>query len=193
MKFIKEKKGVIISSIIMIIAGITLLFYPEMTTNTLAYCIAAVFVVMGIVNIVGYLKNSKDEINSYPYGIVVGGILIIFAILIGRVLLSLIPIILGFIVLYSGLMKLQQGIELVRGQYDGWAPIMIMSGINIVLGCLAIFNPFDTVNFLLRIVGVGLLVGGCTDLVSSGYVMNKTGGDSKNEIVVQGIDVEDKE
>lgn len=183
MNFIKEKKGTILRSIILIVGGITLLLYPEMATNTLAYCIALVFIVMGVINVIGFIKNAKGTGEGYSYGLVVGVMLIVFAALISRILISLIPIILGFIVLFSGLMKLQQVFLLTNNKVDGWIPIAVMAGINIVVGCLAVFNPFDTVNLLLRIVGAGLLFGGVTDLISSGYVSKKIKTEDGHEVI----------
>lgn len=174
-------KSMILRSIILIIAGITLLIYPEMTTNTIAYIIAFVFIIAGVVNIVGYFKDSS-ETGGYKYGLILGIILIVFAALISKILISLIPIILGFIVLFSGLVKLQQAVELLRAKFDGWMPIMIMAVVNILVGCLAIFNPFKTVNFLLRLVGAGLLFGGITDLISTGYISSKTKKSDKDII-----------
>ncbi|MBE5945258.1 MAG: DUF308 domain-containing protein [Lachnospiraceae bacterium] len=183
MSFIKEQKGTVIRSIILIIAGVVLLFYPEMASNTLAYGIAFVFIVMGIVNIVGYFRQSDKALGGYDYGLVIGILLIVFALLISKVLISLIPIILGFIVLFSGLMKLQQMCELLRHEVEGWIPVAVMAGVNIIAGCLAIFNPFKTVNLLLRIVGVGLLFGGITDLIASGYVSKKIKTEDGHEII----------
>lgn len=183
MNLLKDKKGTILRSIILIVGGVTLLLYPEMATNTLAYIIALVFVVMGVINIIGFFRNDKGDEGGYSYGLVVGGLLIIFAALISKILISLIPIILGFIVLFSGLIKLQQVFQLTRHKVDGWVPIAVMAGINIVVGCLAIFNPFSTVNLLLRIVGAGLLFGGITDLISSGYVSKKIKTEDGHEVI----------
>ena len=58
MGLLNDKKGTILRSIILIVGGFTLLLYPEMATNTLAYIISLVFVVMGVVNIVGYFRKA---------------------------------------------------------------------------------------------------------------------------------------
>lgn len=178
----KIKKELVLRSILMIVAGITLLIYPEMTTNTIAYIIAVAFIVLGIINIVGYFRGEKSGSKSYKYGLVIGVLLIVFAALLSKLLISLIPVVLGIIVLISGLLKLQQAVELLQAKLDGWKPIMIFAAINIIVGCLAIFNPFKTANFLLRIVGAGLLFGGITDLISSGYVSSKLKKADKNII-----------
>lgn len=177
MKVINElKKGVILRSLVMIAAGITLLLYPEMTSNTIAYIIAIVFVIIGIINIVGYFKSStktEDGLKSYSSGLIIGILCIVFAALMSRILISIIPVVLGLIVLVSGLMKLQQAVEIIRAGYNGWMGIMIMAVITILVGALAVFNPFKTINLLLRIIGAGLLFGGITDLISTGYMSKK--------------------
>lgn len=177
MRFFDElKKGIILRSIVMAVAGITLLLYPEMTQNTIAYIIAVVFVINGIIHIIGYFRNaskSEDGFNSYSSGLVVGILCIVFAALISKVLIRIIPIVLGLIVLFSGLVKLQQAVEIIRMKREGWIGIMIMSVITIIVGLLAVFNPFKTGSLLLRIIGAGLLFGGITDLISTGYISKK--------------------
>lgn len=177
MKFFDElKKGIVLRSIVMAAVGIMLLLYPEMAQNTIAYIIAAVFVINGIIHIVGYFRNTsktEDGLNSYSSGLVVGILCIVFAVLISKVLIRIIPIVLGLIVLFSGLVKLQQAVEIIRMKRDGWMGIMIMSVITIIAGLLAVFNPFKTGSLLLRIIGAGLLFGGITDLISTGYMSKK--------------------
>lgn len=179
--FNQLNKQNILKSLIMIVAGVTLLLYPQMATNTIAYIIAAIFIINGVIHIVGYFRGpvhgteSEDGLKSYSGGLVIGILSIIFAGLIGWVFVSIIPIILGIIVLISGLIKLEQAVELLRAKEDGWIVILIMAGINIVVGALALFNPFDTANLLVRIIGIGLLFGGVTDLIATGYISKKLG------------------
>ena len=174
--FTKFKSEMFFRSIVMIIAGIILLLFPATTQNTIAYVISVVLVINGIIKIIGYFRGSGENsegLNEYSSGLVVGILYIVFAALVSKILISIIPIILGIFVLASGLIKLDQGIQLIRANRGNAVGVMVMAGITIVAGILAIFNPFSTGNILLRVIGAGLLFGGITDLISTGYVSSK--------------------
>jgi uncharacterized membrane protein HdeD (DUF308 family) len=80
---------------------------------------------------------------------------------------------LGIVILINGIVKLQQVAELVRMNEGGWLFIAILAAVNIIIGIVAILNPFDTANLLIRVIGIGLLYGGITDLIAGGYVSGR--------------------
>ncbi len=180
--FTKFRTEMVFRSIVMIIAGIVLVIFPSATQNTLAYAIAIVLVICGLLRILRYcgvIGRSKADsdlgLNEYasPMDLITGILMIIFAALVAKVLISFIPVVLGIVVLISGLIKLEQAIQLCRSHKGNWIGVLIMSAITIVVGLLAVFNPFETGNVLLRVIGVGLAFGGVTDLIATGYVSNK--------------------
>lgn len=172
-------KQEMVKSILLIVVGLLLLFKPGMATKTIAYVIAAVFIINGIVHILGYVKGMSggvtDGLNTYSGmgGLVFGILSIVFAVLIGWVFVSFIPIMLGIVILINGIIKLQQVAELVRMNEGGWLFIAILAAVNIIIGIVAILNPFDTANLLVRVIGIGLLYGGITDLIAGGYVSGR--------------------
>lgn len=174
--FKKLKTEMVFRSVVMIIAGIVLFLFPSTTQNTIANVIAIVLVINGIIKIVGYFRAGRaggDGLNEYSSGLITGILSIVFAVLVSKVLISIIPIILGLFVLISGLIKLEQGIQLIRSKRGNSIWVMILAAITIVVGVLAIFNPFRTGNILLQVIGAGLLFGGVTDLITTGYVARK--------------------
>lgn len=179
--FTKFKTEMVFRSIVMIIAGVVLVIFPSATQNTIAYVISIVLVICGLLRILRYCgvighskRTSEYGLNEYasPMDLVTGILMIIFAALVAKVLISFIPVVLGIVVLISGLVKLEQAIELCRSHRGNWIGIMIMAAITIVVGLLAVFNPFETGNILLRVIGIGLAFGGITDLISTGYMSN---------------------
>lgn len=180
--FTKFRTEMVFRSVVMIIAGVVLVIFPSATQNTIAYAIAIVLVICGLLRILRYCgvfgrskNNSEYGLNEYasPMDLVTGILMIVFAALVAKVLISFIPVVLGIVVLISGLIKLEQAIELLRSHRGNWIGVLIMSAITIVVGLLAVFNPFETGNILLRVIGIGLAFGGITDLIATGYVSNK--------------------
>lgn len=180
--FTKFRTEMVFRSIVMIIAGVVLVIFPSATQNTIAYAIAIVLVICGLLRILRYcgvIGRSKNDtaygLNEYasPMDLVTGILMIVFAALVAKVLISFIPVVLGIVVLISGLIKLEQAIELCRSHRGNWIGVLIMAAVTIIVGLLAVFNPFETGNILLRVIGIGLAFGGITDLIATGYVSNK--------------------
>lgn len=179
--FKKFKSDMVLGSIAMIIAGIVLIIFPSQTQSTIAYIISGVLVVCGVLRILRYfgvLGKGTSEVNGLkayasPMDLVTGILLIVFAALVAKVLIAFIPIVLGIVVLISGLIKLEQAVELIRSGNGSWIGIMILAVITIVVGLLAVFNPFATNNILLQVIGAGLTFGGITDLIATGYMAAK--------------------
>lgn len=179
--FRKFKTEMVFRSVVMIIAGIILIMFPAATQKTIAYVIAGALAVYGILRILRYfgiIGNRESEIGGLKeyassMDLVTGILLIVFAALVAKVLIAFIPVVLGIVVLFSGLVKLEQAVELIRSQRGNWLGIMILAVVTIIVGVLSIFNPFATNNILLQVIGAGLAFGGITDLIATGYVSGK--------------------
>jgi uncharacterized membrane protein HdeD (DUF308 family) len=172
-------KQEMVKSVLLVVLGLLLLFKPGMATKTIAYVIAAIFIINGIIHIVGYIRGSSGEMSdgTKTYagvgGLVIGVLSIVFAFMIGWVFVSFIPIMLGIVILINGIVKMNQVMELVKMNEGGWLFIAILAVVNIAIGVVAILNPFDTANLLIRVIGIGFLYGGITDLIAGGYVSGK--------------------
>ena len=74
-----------------------------------------------------------------------------------EVVVSIIPIILGVVILFSGFSKLQQAVDLARMKARRWTTVLATACLNLILGGVIIFNPFSPALTFLRFVGIGLL------------------------------------
>lgn len=174
--FQRVKNGIMISGVFLILAGLVLLFFPEATTKTIAYMSAALLLLMGVAQIIGYFRNEPG-MGRYSGGMVLGIFLIVIGLLIyykSETVISIIPVILGVIIVISGVAKLQQAIDLARMRMSRWSTVLVIALLNIVLGGVIIFNPFSTVMTLLRFVGIGLIYSGLSDIISTLYVSHRT-------------------
>lgn len=171
-KIIDFKKGYILPAIIYIIAGLILLVCPEITTKTIAYAVAVIFLVTGVVEIISYLRSEPD-LASTSTGFVNGVLVSFFGVVIfikSEVVIGIIPVVLGFLIIVSGTLKLQHAINLYRIKMTGYKSICIVGLINIIIGIVTVFNPFKTIMVLMRVMGIGLILSGITDLISSIYM-----------------------
>lgn len=186
----KLKNASILYGLVLIMAGLILAFFPEITAKTIAYTIGIVAIVLGVFYIIRYF-NTKPGYIGENRGLVSGFVIIIFGILIfvkSEMIISIIPIILGFIVTTSGLNTLQQGIDLARVNGNGWGAVILMAVINIVVGVVALCNPFSTATLLIRIIGIGMVYSGITDILISLYLSKQIKKYYRNEEEYEGAE-----
>ena len=110
--------------------------------------------------------------NEFVFGIlgIVLGAVVLYKV---EIVISLIPFILGVLVLCSGCSKLQDAIDLKRLDYGSWLGLLIVAAINIILGVVLIYNPFKAAILLFRVLGVVLILSGAGDCFSTIYFARK--------------------
>ena len=165
----------ILTGVLYILLGIVALVVPETMQKTLGYVIGIVLIVAGLISIICYLlRDAKENYyhNEFVFGLVgmVLGAAVLYKV---EVIISLIPFILGILVLFSGCSKLQDAIDLKRLGYSSWAGMLVMAAINIILGIVLICNPFKAAIVLFRVLGVGLIISGVSDCFSTIYFARK--------------------
>ena len=176
MKMLKELKWeAILTGVLYILLGIVALLIPETMQKTLGYLIGIVLIVAGAVSIICYLlRDARDNYyhNEFVFGLVgiVLGVAVLYKV---EVIISLIPFILGILVLFSGCSKLQDAIDLKRLSYGSWVGMLVVAVINIILGVVLICNPFQAAILLFRVLGVGLILSGASDCFSTIYFARK--------------------
>ena len=170
MKTLKKIKwNVIISSVIYVALGVILLLWPEKMARNICYVIGVIAVAVGIVNLIDYIRKDYP-VDAYRYNLVYGLVSILFGVFVFvkvDTVVSIIPFLLGFAVTISGLLKLQNAVDLVRMKYKGWGAVMIVSVLNIAFGVVLIMNPFDSAMVLFICIGIGMIYSGVSDLIAT--------------------------
>ncbi len=165
-KFLKSS---LISAIGLAILGILLVFESELTIVSISYVIGAILVAIGTIAILNFVndmkKNVKNELNIvYGIGMVVLGIIVISN---PKGVASIIPFILGVLIIINSAAKLQYSLELKKDNNKLWNSTMIMALITLLCGILLVFNPFSGAEFITKVVGVLLFIYAVTDIISS--------------------------
>ena len=189
MKMLKELKWeAILTGVLYILLGIVALVIPETMQKTLGYLIGIVLIVAGLISIICYLLRDARENyyhNEFVFGLIgmVLGAAVLYKV---EVIISLIPFILGILVLFSGCSKLQDAIDLKRLSYGSWAGMLVVAVINIILGIILICNPFKAAIVLFRVLGVGLILSGASDCFSTIYFAEKLRRFKQEQEAVEG-------
>ncbi len=187
-------KSSIVSSILLLILGILLVFESEATIFTISYIVGAILICAGAYALIRFFTNSRKNYISIMgldvlYGIVtiiLGGLIIKNPGAIG----SLLPIVLGIAIVVSSANKIQYAFSLKNSDNDLWKTTMIISLIGTICGVILLFNPFAGAVLIMRIVGIFIIVYAILDAIST-FIIKKNVEEFKNAIDSETIVVEE--
>ncbi len=162
----KIRWDMITTSVICILLGAVLIFFPKAVNEMIAYVIAAAMFVISIIEFYNYFKkNVKTDFyrNDLVYAVVT---LVIGIVMLAKrdAIISLIPMVLGALIIISGVKKLQNALDLIRLEMNGWKSVLALSVINIIFGIVMVVCAFQTATAITILIGVGLVYSGITDL-----------------------------
>lgn len=184
MKLLKQLRwGLIVLALAFISLGIILIIYPTEVMRTACYTIAALLIVVGVISLINYLRKDITGL-IYRYDLVVGlscilgGILIIIKI---DDLTKLIPVVLGFLVTISGILKMQNSVDMLRLGNGVWHVAFGMAIVNIIFGIVLLINPFSA-ELLILLMGISLIYSGVTDLFVTIAISRKL-AEAKDELM----------
>ena len=193
MSLLKQLKwNLILLAVIFIALGIVLILWPGATMKTICYLLAAMLLALGVASLINYLRKDISGI-IYRYDLVVGlcailgGILVVVKV---DKLTDLIPAVLGFLVTMSGILKMQNSVDMLRLGHGTWHVAFAMAIVNIVAGIVLLMNPFEAAQILIMCIGIALVYSGITDLYVTISISRRL-SKIKTEIVVAEDDSEE--
>lgn len=161
--FRKIRYSLVFVAVCCIGLGIALLLAPEQVLTIGCKVIGGVFIFSGIVGILSCIKERAVLVFSLFFSIIsISAGVFIFTD--PKAISSILPVIVGAILLLDGLFNVRHGIGLRHiGVSSG--SVLIMGIITVVLGALVIFNPYTTATLSVRLIGIALIYNGISDLV----------------------------
>lgn len=167
-------------ALLYVAAGLLLICYPKATTNQICTIIGVSIIVIGILNIIRYFLFTLEQRifrNDFLIGLLfvsIGCIALAFK----TVFLQFVYIALALVIMYSGFVKIQDGIDSAHLGGKTASLYFILAAISVVLGLVVLFNSYIFTNVesqisLHRLIGVGLTYSGLSDLFSSLYLSSK--------------------
>ena len=172
--FEKIRKDVVWSSIAYLILGFILLIKPGTALVTIVHILAIVAAVIGVVSLVSYFRDKYSVGNG---GVVKGIVYFVIAAFLyfgAGFIISIVPFILGILIVISGIVKLQEALDMMKYKADGSVTVLIIAILSLVFGILILINPFGTAELLFRIIGIALIYNGVSDLLTVFYFSKKT-------------------
>ena len=163
-KFKSMYRMSVVFSIVLFLLGVFLLVQPETTLNVVSYTIGTFLIVWGIIPVLTFLSN-KDNNKYLEVSFIIG----VFALIIGivimlnpKLIVSIIPFVIGVWMVINGITKLSYSLSLNK-ENDARNSI-ILSILILVCGIILVFNPFSGAVVLTQVIGISVIMYALIDL-----------------------------
>lgn len=164
----------IVTSIFTVIAGVLLLFLPNVTNKVVGIIAGVIFLIAGINSIYKYFHREGAKLYNLNliFGVlysILGVVIIIYPFTV----VEFVTVCLGLYMIINGASKVNYALWLKRGNEESWL-ITLATGILVaVVGVLVIFNPFASLT-LTKLAGAFLIITGILDLMDTILFKNRS-------------------
>lgn len=161
------KRSYLVISICAVLLGLLLLLLPGPTLATAGICTGVCFIVYGVTKLFEVTRFRNHFANYWLQCVlaflpIVFGVIFLFKPLAAT---SILPLILGVFLAVYGIMGLKTSVKLKKFGLDSWWFNLITAVLTILLGALAIFNPFATAAAMVMMMGAILFTLGVFHVV----------------------------
>ncbi len=148
--------------------GLMLLINPKSFTTVILKFFGILFLVIGVIYLVGYLKDRMSYNTVTPIAMTV--LLILGAVLTFGTnfifgIVSFVAIIYGAVMIVYGIFKAQYYFQCKKSNAKISVMALASAIVSVILGIIVIFNPFGTQMAILRAVGITLIVEAIVDII----------------------------
>ena len=162
-------KSSIITSLVLLVIGLLLLFKSNDTIIALSYILGTMIIIIGIVAIFNFFKessvNSFNDLNiAYGFVSIILGVLIVMN---PTAIATFIPFIVGIVILVNSALKLSYSMEAKNEGNEIWKSSLAVALISAACGILILFNPFQTSVAVFKIVGAFISIYAVLDTMTN--------------------------
>ena len=187
------KFNFVVAAILYLALGVVLLVWPDTTSNLICYAIGGVLLLYGVVGIISFLI-SREKTAALALQLIVGVVaaaLGVFFLTQPRLILSILPVLMGLFIIIVSLLSIKRAFEMRGYRYERWWAAFLLALIAIALGLLVLFHPYMTAQTVVMVIGIVFLYVGVCDLWAIWKVSRAAKEFKKNfPIEVDPIDIE---
>lgn len=160
----KSAWGSIAESLALVILGLLFVILPDTMVKILAYIVGAFFIIKGGYQIVLYYseKGQKDFFNNGLLAGVVSVLVGIAALIIGEDIAKVFRVIIGIIIIYESLVRINTAVKLSNVGVSAWKYVLVLALIMLVLGIFVTFNSgaiVSVIGWLMILTGIIGIIG----------------------------------
>ena len=167
----------VVEAVLLLAAGILLVVFPQASASIVCTILGLGGIFFGLAEVILFFTQDMMSLmdkDSFVTGMtsVLIGCLILFK---KDLVMDLIPVILGLLILMSGLVKIQNAIVAKRIHYTASMSYLILGVICIVLGAIVMFglSGQTAARTLFTIIGIFLIFAGASDLYVTLFLSGK--------------------
>ncbi len=188
------KANYTISAVLCALLGLVLVIWPGTTSQIICMLLGGVLLAYGMIQIAIYLFNRERTIISQ--GMMLLGIVFavvgLWILLKPEMIIMAVPVIVGVLIVIHGVHNIVQAIALKKDGYENWWVAFLLGVFTVLFGGVLIYNPFEAVELVVRIIGIFLIYDGVSDIWILSRVF-KVKRDKERIIDAQFVDLDEED
>ena len=157
------KADYLLSSLLCILLGIVFIVWKDGVIDVMGSVFAIVLILIGAVYLGSFFLNLVTNGVSVLMGIIILAVGIWFLIQ-PSVIVSLIPIVIGVVLLFHGARALKETFDAKKYGYNSWGVSFILAMLSLVCGLICIFDAFGVMEKAIIVVGIILVFNGLSNI-----------------------------
>lgn len=161
----------ILWDIISIVIGVVLILFPGEAMDLSLKVIGVVLLVAGVSGIILGIKSQGAYIAYTLSGAVTAIVAGIVCLLQPQLIKSVLPLIMGIIILATGVFNIVNSINAKNAGASRWVASLVLALITVICGIVILFNLNQAANLLVTIIGIIYVYNGVSTLIIK--IMNR--------------------
>ena len=153
-------------AILCLCLGLAVLLWPDYAVKVLCYGFGGVLVLAGVLQIAAYLAGDRKGIlpKLMMLSAFISVVMGVWVLLSPEKVRTLAMIVMGIVLLYHGAMDIKYSFDVRSCGGKSWSAVLLCGLATCGIGVLMLVNPFDSMDTLFFVAGLGFLFDGITDL-----------------------------
>lgn len=159
-------------ALLYIIIGIILTLFPGVSGIIFVRILASAALIFSLINIYRYTKQKGDIVQAG--GRLFSGVLLfifaLFCFVKPEIVLSILPFLLGILLIIDGTGKLPIAVESFRMRRNTSMPVLpivLSSVIPLIFGVILVINPFTVSSMVIMVFGISMIADGVSDFITA--------------------------
>lgn len=163
------RNGTIVSSLVILLLGISFIVWPKESAELLARVLAVVILCAGVVELALFIWGKRGgftDVVALMSSVILLSVSI-FLLVRPDMIINFFNIVFGIVIVVIGFQHVGQSLFIVRYARELWWISFLIGIAAVVMGILILINPFSATNAAMVLIGVTLIVEGVAGLYSA--------------------------
>lgn len=164
----RMKNSYLAISVVYVIFGLCLAIRPQTSSSVICFALGLICIIFCAISLLKFYGTIQRTASFDPRLIlpIIAGIFGLVIMFRPAIVISILPVIVGLILIISGFVKFQNGMSLKQCSYEKWWLVTTFALVAVGAGLLIFFNPFGTGIVFIRIVGIFFIIDGVLSIFS---------------------------